>query len=312
MGSVGDPAQSRQRFALGACRQDDDVRVGDLVHVALVDEHLLGQVQVAQFARDLDVPDHGSTRNPDETVVFLGSFHDLADAVDVRSERGNDDSALRPLEYLVEGVADDPLGGHVAGPLGVGRVAEVREHTFLAQLGEAAEVHRRALYRRQVDLVVAGEQDQTGVSTDSYGDGAGYRVVDLYKFQAEATEVLLIARLDLAQVALLDSELLQLAAHEPEGELGRVDRYVELAQQVRQRPDVVLVTVREDDALQLACVLPQVGKVGQHQVDPWHLLVRERHSGVNQDNTAPLAHGGHVLADLTQPSEGYDLQDLVV
>ena len=43
--------------------------------------------------------------------------------------------------------SDDPLGGHVAGPLGVGRVAEVGEHALLAQLGQSPEVHRLALYR---------------------------------------------------------------------------------------------------------------------------------------------------------------------
>ena len=75
---------------------------------------------------------------------------------------------------------------------------------------------------------------------------------------------------------------------------------------------MVLVPVREHDSLQLVRVLPQVRKVGEHEVDARHLLIRERHTGVHQDHAARLAHGRHVLADLAQSSEGHDLQGLVI
>jgi hypothetical protein len=41
-------------------------------------------------------------------------------------------------------------------------------------------------------------------------------------------------------------------------------------------------------------------------------LIRESHAGVHQNDTAPLAHGRHVLADLVQPAQGHDLQGLVI
>src|SRR5215210_2058575 len=312
VGPVGDPAQRSERLALRARRKYDDIRVGDPVDVPLVDHHLLGQVEVAELACDLDVADHGAARDPHEPVVFLGRLDNLTDPVDVRGEGGHDDTALGRLEDLVQRIPHDPLRWHVAGPLRVGRVAEVSEHAVLAELGEPAEVHGRALYRGQVDLVVAGEDDQPRAGADGYCDGAGNGVVYLYKLEAEAAEVLPVAGFDLAQVPLLDPELLQFAAHEPEGELGGVDGHIELAQEIWQRAHVVLVTVRKHDTLQLIRVFPHIGKVGEHKVDPRHLLIRERHTGVDQDDPTVLAHGRHVLADLTQPPKGNDLQALMV
>src|SRR5918994_423290 len=98
-------------------------------------------------------------------------------------------------------------------PLGVRRVAEVGEHAFLSELGDAPQVHRRSLDGGKVDLVVSGEHDNTRIGADGYRDGAGYGVVYLDKLQAEPTQILSIAGSYLAQVSPLDPEFLQLAAH---------------------------------------------------------------------------------------------------
>jgi hypothetical protein len=58
-------------------------------------------------------------------------------------------------------------------------------------------------------------------------------------------------------------------------------------------------------------VIPQVGKVRENQVYARHLLVREGHACVDQDDPALLAHGGHVFADLPQSAQGYDLQGFI-
>src|SRR5215212_1367920 len=312
VGAVGDPAQSCERLPLRAGHKYGDVRVGDLVDIPLLDEHRGREIQVAELTRDLDVAYHGASGHAHEPVVPLRRLDHLADAMDVGGEGRDDDPAPRLVEDVLEGRLYGLLGGHVARSLGVGRVAKVGEYPLLAKLGQPTQVYRLALDGRQVDLKVARKQDQAGVGTDCYGHGVGDRVVDVDKLEAIATQVLPVASLYLAQVALLDPELLQLAAYEPERELGCVDRNIELAQQIRQRPHMVLMTVRENYALQLVRVLPQVCEVRKNKIDARHLLVRERHTGVHQYYSARLAHGRHVLADLTQPSEGHDLQGLFV
>ena len=96
--------------------------------------------------------------------------------------------------------------------------------------------------------------------------------------------------------------LLELRAHEADRQRPAVDhrRHPDLAQHVRQRPDVVLVPVGEHDRLDVVGALAQVGEVGQHEVDPEHLGGREHQPGVDEHDPAVVLDHGHVLADLAQ------------
>jgi hypothetical protein len=58
-------------------------------------------------------------------------------------------------------------------------------------------------------------------------------------------------------------------------------------------------------------VLPEVSKVRKDQIYPRHLLVREGHAGVHEQDTASSPHRRHVLADLVKPAQGHDLQGVV-
>ena len=58
----------------------------------------------------------------------------------------------------------------------------------------------------------------------------------------------------------------------------------ELAQDPRQRAEVVLVAVGDDDALDVVDALAQVGEVGQHEVDADHLGRREAQADVDDDD----------------------------
>ena len=88
-----------------------------------------------------------------------------------------------------------------------------------------------------------------------------------------------------------------------EGEARRVDLQLELAEQVRQRADVVLVAVRQHHGLDLVRVLAQVLEVGQDQVDAGHLGLGERQAGVQHQDAAVHLEGGHVAADLADAAE---------
>src|SRR5215210_738972 len=108
----------------------------------------------------------------------------------------------------------------------------------------------------QVYLVVPGEDDEAGVGADGDGDGVRDGVVDLDELKPEAGELDLLAGLQLAEVRVLDAELLQLAPHEPQGEPRRVNGDVELPEHVREGPYVILVAVGEGHPADLVLVLP--------------------------------------------------------
>ena len=85
-------------------------------------------------------------------------------------------------------------------------------------------------------------------------------------------------------------------------DLGRAD----LAQEVRQRADVVLVAVREHDRADPVAPLAEVAEVGQDEVDAEVLVAREREARVDDDDLVVRLEHGHVLADLAEAAERDD------
>src|SRR5436189_109883 len=75
--------------------------------------------------------------------------------------------------------------------------------------------------------------------------------------------------------------LLQLSLQELQGERRAVHRQRELAQEVGQGADVVLVAVGEHHRLHPFLLLAEVLEVGQDQVDAGHLLMGEGQPAVD-------------------------------
>jgi hypothetical protein len=101
--------------------------------------------------------------------------------------------------------------------------------------------------------------------------------------------------------------LVELRLDQSEREAGRVDGdRAEVAEQVGQRADVVLVAVREHDGADALPPLDQVAEVGQQQVDSEMLVAREREPGVDDEDLAVALVRGHVLADLAEAAERDD------
>ena len=101
--------------------------------------------------------------------------------------------------------------------------------------------------------------------------------------------------------------LVELRLDEPERELRRPDLlHARLAQNVRQRADVILMAVREQDRPHGALEIGQVREVGQDQIDAEVLVAREREARVDDDDLAVGLEDGHVLADLAEAAKRDD------
>ena len=85
-----------------------------------------------------------------------------------------------------------------------------------------------------------------------------------------------------------------------------VDRHVELAQEVRERPDVVLVGVREDHPPHLLAPREQGREVGDDVVDAGHLVVGEHETAVDGQEVLAGLEQHHVEADLAEAAERED------
>ena len=107
----------------------------------------------------------------------------------------------------------------------------------------------------------------------------------------------------------VDPVLAQLGRDQGEGEPRADQRDVAAQpQQVRDRADVVLVPVREDDGGDVAQAVLDDPEVGQDQVDPRLLGLREQDAAVDDQQLPVELEHGHVAADLAEPAQRHHAQ----
>ena len=198
-------------------------------------------------------------------------------------------SQLRELSRSRAGPTLDSDGA-TPGPVGVGRVAAEQQQAVAADLGQPRDVRRAPVDRRLVELVVAGHQHRAELGGDQdhaadVGDRVGRggpspaRRARAFTFSPAGSP---------ASVASRELVLVELRPDHADGQQAAVDHrgLADLAQHVRQRADVVLVAVGEDDRLDVVGALAQVGEVRQDEVDAEHLRGREHQPGVDDDDAA--------------------------
>jgi hypothetical protein len=97
--------------------------------------------------------------------------------------------------------------------------------------------------------------------------------------------------------------LAQALGDQRQGERGAVDGHRNLAEQIRQGADVVLVAVRQDDGAEGLAPGKRVGEIRDHVVDARQLVVREHEPAVDREQVLAGLDQHHVEADLAETSE---------
>ena len=164
----------------------------------------------------------------------------------------------------------------MAGALHVRGVHEQREHALAPQLAEACEIGHLALQGRDVDLEVAGLDNGADRRFDRKRHGIGNRVVHVDELHLEAPGGDRLARLNGDDLRFIEqAALLQLELHEPRGQARRIDGRVDPVHHIRQRADVILMSVSDDKALHLLDIFLQIRHIRNDQVDSVHIILRE-------------------------------------
>ena len=134
-------------------------------------------------------------------------------------------------------------------------------------------------------------------------------MVRVDEFDLKAAELKLIARLfreDLRmvqQVVLFQPEL-----NDRSRQRGRIDRHIQLLEHIRDRTDVILMTVGDDHAADAVFVRLQIADIGDDQIHTVEVLIRKAHAAVDKEHILAVLVDGEVLADLTKPAERDDFQ----
>ena len=305
----GHAGERAQRLALAAGGDEHDLLRRILVQLLDVDEHPFGSVQVSQLQGHLGVVGHAAAAHCHLAAVLHRQVDDLLDAVEVGGEGGDDDALfVRPAEQVRKALGHLLLGGGEAGALGVGGIAQQRQHALGAVLREGGQVGGPAGEGGVVHLEVAGLDDDARRALDGEGHRVGDGVVHMDGVDGKAAQLELAPGGDLHQLgAAQQAVLFQLVLDEADGEPGGIHRQVHLLEQVGQRADVVLVAVGDDDALDLVFILRHIGEVGDDQVHAEHVAVREDEAAVHHEHVALALVQGDVLAHFAKAAQRDDV-----
>ena len=205
-------------------------------------------------------------------------------------------------------LADGALAAGVPRQLRVRRVREQKADAFgCRDLPYAGQVGPPSVDRIQVQLEVAAVKHDALGRMERESKAARHRVCDRDELHLERADLAPFAIAHWYERRLLaQAGFVEPVACETEGQCRAIDPGVDVAQQIRERSDVVLVAVGENDPVDVSGALPQKAEVRQHQVDAGHLRIREHDAAVEDDEATRLLDDGAVAADLPEPTEKGD------
>ena len=151
-------------------------------------------------------------------------------------------------------------------------------------------------------------EHETGGSADGYGERIRNRVVDGDELEIKGIELLAVTFAHFERERL-NAVLFEFRFDQREGQLRPDEWDVCLeTQEIWHRTNVVFVSVREHDGKHVIKTIPDVGEVGQNQVNTGLSLFGEQHSTVDDEQLTAELVDGHVATDFANPTEGNDAE----
>jgi hypothetical protein len=101
-------------------------------------------------------------------------------------------------------------------------------------------------------------------------------------------------------------EFFEFVLNDSQGEGRGEDRGVDLFQQKRQGPDVVFMSVGQDNTGYQRTVFFHVVHVRDNIIDTQHIIFRKHQARVHNEQRCAVLENHHVEADLSETAQGND------
>ena len=194
--------------------------------------------------RDFDVVDHAAADERDFAADARGDVDHLLNAVNGRGKARQYHAPRRGAAKFFDARNDSALGGREARALDVGRVAEQRQHAFVAVARESVQIERRAVDGRLINLEIAGVNDDAERRAHRQRDAIDGAVRHGNEFDFERADLDQAAGHHFAQRRGVEQAgFFQALFHQRQREARSVNGNVQIAQDVWQRADVIFVAV---------------------------------------------------------------------
>ena len=126
------------------------------------------------------------------------------------------------------------------------------------------------------------------------------------KFHLEKPKLHLIARLHAVQLRLeIKHMLIEFVLQNSERQSGPIYRHVQFLEQIRNPADMILMAVRQHNALDFIGIADKIGDIRDDEVDSQHVVVGEAETAVDDEHAVAVFEHGQVLSDFVKPAERY-------
>ena len=133
------------------------------------------------------------------------------------------------------------------------------------------------------------------------------RVADRDELEPKRPVLAPVQLLDRMELCV-DAHFLDPTASQLEAQARAVDRNVDVAEEIREGADVVLVAVGDHHAPDPFFLIFQIFDViRDDQVDAQHIMVGEHNARVDDQDVAAVFDSRHIFSNFPQSSEGDDL-----
>ncbi len=305
---AGHAGERAERLALTARCDKNDFFRRIAVDLFDIDQYVFRRMQVAQFQRHLRIVHHTAARYGHFPAGLYRKIDQLLDPVKVGGKCRYDHALFSgTAEQRLYACAHLLLGGRKAGPLGVGRIGQQRQHAALSVLGDRNKIRRAARDGGVIDFEITRLQDHTCGAADGQCNGIRDGVIHMDRLYGKTAQPEFSARRNLHKLcAAHKAVFLQLIVDQADRQPRGIYRQIDLLEQIRQAADVILMPMCDHNAPDVLFVLNQIGKIRDHKIHAEHIAVREHDAAIHQDHFALTFIQRDIFAHLAKAAQGHD------
>ena len=152
-----------------------------------IHQRIFGNFQVSQFRRNIDNIDHAPTDNGNFAVVLCCCADRLLQSVNICGKGRDNNAPFGITKCFVKGIPYQFFGFGISGAFSIGAVGHHQKDPLLPQSGDAMQIHHGAVYRRHINLEVAGMEDHTDGRMDRHPHRIGNTVIHPNKLDFKRT-----------------------------------------------------------------------------------------------------------------------------
>ena len=179
----GHTGQGGHRLALAACTDYNNLVIGIITDVVYVDQQPLRHFQVIQLQGNIDNIDHAAAHNRNLASELDSRIADLLDTVHIGRECGDNDTVSGVAEFVIKRFSHKLFALGITGTLRIRAVRHHQKNAAVTVFRETVQFHYLTVYRRLVNLKVAGVDNQAHRCMDRHANRVRDTVVDTHEFQ---------------------------------------------------------------------------------------------------------------------------------